>query len=92
MFFGRTDRRAYAVNVRSGAEMWQFRANAHIHLLPAVSEQSMYLVADYQQIHCLHFLAGRKKWTSQSKVKAPPPEGRWLLSVDCKSTSRVVTY
>ena len=25
-------------------------------------------------------------------VKAPPPEGRWLLSVDFKSTSRVVAY
>jgi len=26
------------------------------------------------------------------QVKAPPPEGRWLLSVDFKSTSRVVAY
>src|SRR5271157_3060638 len=26
------------------------------------------------------------------EVKAPPPEGRWLLSVDFKSTSRVVAY
>jgi len=41
--------------------------------------------------HSRHISIDRARDASL-KVKAPPPEWRWLRLVDCKSTSRVVAY
>jgi outer membrane protein assembly factor BamB len=69
VFFGSTDRHAYAVDARSGEEIWRFRASAQIHFPPAVSDESVYFAIGHRQIHCLHFATGRKKWNSQTESK-----------------------
>lgn len=87
LYCGSSNENLYALDAKTGEELWRFRADGEIISSPVMHEDKLYFGTFGCHFHCID-LNGKEVWrfhTSSGVKWVPPPKSEWFeFEVDVK--------
>ena len=62
VYFGSSDTFVYALDIKTGKKIWQYKTEASIHSSPAIYENSLIIGSWDSNVYCLDAITGYEKW------------------------------
>ena len=62
VYYGSSDGKVYAVNTRTGQDLWRFYTEGPVRLSPTISEDKVYFGSDDGCAYCLNASDGKLVW------------------------------
>ncbi|MGQ9628584.1 MAG: outer membrane protein assembly factor BamB family protein [Anaerolineae bacterium] len=66
LYLGSTDRRVYALELETGAKLWEFTTGNWVWATPVFSGSHLYVASMDHKIYCLDAKKGELKWTFEA--------------------------
>ncbi len=63
VYFGSSDTFVYALNIKTGEKIWQYKTEAGIHSSPAIYKNYLIIGSWDSNVYCLDAKTGDEKWT-----------------------------